>query len=96
MRATPSSVEEIIEIALVGMKGKFRPIYLFIFAGAMWALWKTRNDLVFEDKVIASPVMIVHRMMVLLTYWKMLLDEKKKLHVDEVLVVINKSCDLII
>ena len=61
----------------------------------MWAIWKTRNDLVFEDKVIASPTVIIHKTVVLLTHWKQLLDEKKMKQVETALVEINGACSSI-
>ena len=94
METIPSSVVELSEHVLANKKGKFRSILLFIFAGAMRALWKTRNDLVFEDKVITSPTAINHKTVVLLSHRKMLLNEKKKLQVEEALAVINKACGL--
>ena len=58
----------------------------------MWAIWKTRNDLVFEDKVIASPTAIIHKTVVFLTHWKQLLDEKKLDQVESALVEFNGAC----
>ncbi|XP_022679786.1 UDP-glycosyltransferase 90A1-like [Setaria italica] len=34
--------------------------------GTMWALWKTRNDAMFNKKIAATPMVVVHRMMSLL------------------------------
>ena len=58
----------------------------------MWAIWKTRNDLVFEDKVIAPPTAIIHKTAVFLTHWKQLLDEKKLKQVESALVEFNGAC----
>ena len=59
----------------------------------MWTLWKTRNDLVFEDKVIASPTVIIHKTVALLTHWKKLLNEKKT-QVEDALAEISRACGL--
>jgi len=32
----------------------------FICAGVMWALWKTRNDHIFDNKIVSSPVLMAH------------------------------------
>ncbi|CAN6243195.1 unnamed protein product [Urochloa humidicola] len=41
--------------------------------GALWAIWKTRNDLVFNDQIMKSPMVIIHKTTALLTQWKTLL-----------------------
>ena len=65
--ATPSSTAE-LELILLKRNHMFQSVLLFIFAGALWAIWKTRNALVLEDKVIASPSAIIHKTVVLLTH----------------------------
>jgi len=84
----PSSVAE-LETILLSRKNRFQPILLFILAGAMWAIWKPRNDLVFEDKVLASPTVIIHKTSAFLAHWKKLLGEKKQRQVETVLAEID-------
>lgn len=55
------------------MKGKSarsRRFLLYLCAGALWAFWKTRNDMVFNDKLGDSPTIVVHKMVGFLKYWK--------------------------
>ena len=84
--ATPSSTAE-LELILLRRNHRFQSV-LFIFAGALWAIWKTRNALVFEDKTSA----IIHKTVALLTHWTHLLDEKKKTRVETALTEINGAC----
>ena len=89
--SVPSSIAE-LELIFLSRNHRFQSVLLFIFAGALWAIWKMRNDLVFEDKVIASPMVIIHKTVALLTHWKQLLDEKKMKQVETALVEINGAC----
>jgi hypothetical protein len=58
---------EVIDI----LHGKLRSLTLFICAGALWTLWKTRNyDVVFDGKVLASPMAIIHKTILLVKSWK--------------------------
>ena len=84
---TPSSTAE-LELILLKRNHMFQYVLLFIFAGALWAIWKTRNALVFEDKTSA----IIHKTVALLTHWTHLLDEKKKTQVETALTEINGAC----
>jgi hypothetical protein len=84
--AIPSSTAE-LELILLRRNHRFQSV-LFIFAGALWAIWKTRNALVFEDKTSA----IIHKTVALLTHWTHLLDEKKKTQVETALTEINGAC----
>jgi len=42
------------------------------------ALWKTRNDHVFNNKIVSSPVLVAHRMVSLLRQWSPWLRQKEK------------------
>ena len=48
---------------------KSRKTTLFICAGAMWVLWKTRNDWVFNNKLISSPNVLPHKIIGFLQHW---------------------------
>ena len=59
----------------------------------MWALWKTRNELVFEDKVIQKPEVVIYKLLTLL-HGKILAGEKNRIQVEEMIEVIHQACDL--
>ena len=42
----------------------------------MWILWKTTNDVIFNDKVLASLKTIIHKTVLLGKSWKPLLMPK--------------------
>ncbi|CAN6227779.1 unnamed protein product [Urochloa humidicola] len=61
-------------------------------SGAMWALWKTRNNLVFNNKVIADPVAVVYKLMALWTQWKPLLKTEEIEKVEELIKQMEQRC----
>ena len=54
-------------------RGKRREVTLFICAGAMWTIFKARNDVVFNKKMLSSLVTLVYRMISLVKTWTPLL-----------------------
>ena len=62
----PRSFGELLENLLLNRKGRVRHLYLFLCAGAMWTLWKSRNDLVFNAMIVPTLVVVVHKTIALL------------------------------
>jgi hypothetical protein len=87
-KSPTSCVEFLVEI-VDNCKGINKKINLFISAGALWTIWKTRNDLVFNKKVLASPATIIFKTVMLVKSWRPLL--KPKLHdkADEVFALLS-------
>nr|TKW16771.1 hypothetical protein SEVIR_5G321466v2 [Setaria viridis] len=56
----------------------------------MWVLWKTRNDMVFNNRIATTPVVVVHRMVAFLTEWKPLADKDLE-KVEEVIGKLTKA-----
>jgi hypothetical protein len=72
-------------------KGKICTRKLFISAGVMWTLWKTRNAWVFEDKMVASPGDIAYKLVALLTFWKPML-QKVIAEVEGMINNLSRGC----
>jgi hypothetical protein len=66
-------------------RGKRREVTLFICAGAMWTIWKARNDVVFNKKTLSSPIVLVYRVISLVKTWTPLLKSKLKPLAEEML-----------
>jgi len=44
--------------------------------GALWSIWKTRNELVFDKKVVSSPSTLIYKALLLAKSWRPLLKPK--------------------
>ena len=47
------------------MKGAIKTNLLFVCAGVMCTFWKTRNNFVFNNKLIPSPLVVVYKLVAL-------------------------------
>jgi len=70
-------------------RGKKQMLIIFLSAGALWSLWKSRNNLVFNEKVMASPVVLIHKMLMLIKSWRPLLKTKMKPTADDMMNLIS-------
>lgn len=50
---------------------------LFLCASLCWGLWLVRNDLVFENKLVKSPLQVVYKAISLMQRWKVLLSKER-------------------
>ncbi|XP_004959503.1 acyl transferase 15 [Setaria italica] len=61
-------------------------------SGAMWTMWKARNNIVFDDKMVKAPEMMVYKLLALLTYWKPLLKQKESEKVEVMIGKLTLEC----
>jgi len=63
---------------LTKLRGKKQQVTLFLCAGALWTIWKARNDVVFNKKTITSPVTIIYKTLMVVKSWRLLLKPNLK------------------
>lgn len=60
-------------------------------SGAMWSLWKTRNDMVFNAKLVKDPGVVVLKMLAFVRHWKMLQRGKDSPKLEEVVKLLERE-----
>ena len=72
---SPTSCSSLFLEILEHCQGKKQMVTLFICAGALWSIWKSRNEMVF-NKVLSSPVELVYKTLMLTKTWRPILKPK--------------------
>jgi hypothetical protein len=57
-------------------RGAQHKVTLFICAGALWTICKTRNDMAINKKIVSSPKVIIFKALMLIKTWHPLLKAK--------------------
>ena len=74
------------------MKGAIKTNLLFVCAGVMCTFWKTRNNFVFNNKLIPSPLVVVYKLVALLKSWTILLGENQRDQVEQMILELSQAC----
>jgi hypothetical protein len=67
--AIPRNVKEFVEKFMWLRGDKRNGKLVFIFGVISWALWRNRNDLVFNSKIISNPSALIYNYVSLLQVW---------------------------
>jgi hypothetical protein len=72
----PSSFDHFFASMLKPDNNSHNTLSWMFLATVSWQLWLTRNDMIFRDKLIGSPLTIIYRVISLLQHWKILVRAK--------------------
>ena len=87
-RSPTSCLSLFLEI-LEHCQGKKQMVTLFICAGALWSIWKSGNEMVFNKKVLSSPVVLVYKTLMLTKTWQPILKPKLKPMAEDMISLIS-------
>jgi hypothetical protein len=82
---SPTSCDSLFREIVERCRGKKQGVTLFICAGALWSIWKARNDVVFNKRMLSTPEALIHKTIMMLKTWSPLLKPKKKPLADEMI-----------
>jgi hypothetical protein len=68
---------------------------MFWFAAVSWVLWITRNERVFQHKVLANPVHPLYRALSLMLQWRVLAKPKAQQSTDVVIKKFDEKLKLL-
>ena len=64
---------------------------MFLCVGALWTIWKVRNDVVFNKKTMTSPVAIIYKTLMVVKSWRPLLKPKLKPVANEMINLVASN-----
>jgi len=88
---SPTSCSALFLEILTKLRGKKQQVTLFLCAGALWTIWKARNDVVFNKKTMTSPVAIIYKTLMVVKSWRPLLKPNLKPVANEMINLVASN-----
>jgi hypothetical protein len=89
----PRSVKEFVEKIMWQRGDKRNGKLVFIFGVIAWALWRNRNDLVFNSKIISNPNALIYNCVSLLLTWVITVKELDREALENLVVELTKRME---
>ena len=67
---------------------------MFLCVGALWTIWKVRNDVVFNKKTMTSPVAIIYKTLMVVKSWRPLLKPNLKPVANEMITLVASNANV--
>ena len=68
-----------------------KSVNFFVWASVAWAVWKARNDWVFNNRLIKSPKALAYKVLALLKQWKKILKTKDQEVMEDTLLKLQEG-----
>ena len=88
---SPVSCDSFFQEIVDRCRGVKQGVTLFLCASALWTIWKARDDVVFNKKLISSPMVLIYKTITLVKTWSPLLKPKLKPLADEMILMVSAS-----
>ena len=76
-RKPPGSVANFANVVL-GVSGSKKNLLDWVVFGAfLWSMWTSRNDFVFERRILSSPLQVIYKMISFMSQWLLLAPPEK-------------------
>ena len=89
--SSPISYASLFFETIEKCRGKKQVVTVFLCAGALWSVQKTRNDVVFNKKILSSSVALIYKTVMVVKTWSLLLKPKLKPVAEDMIQLLSAN-----
>jgi hypothetical protein len=87
----PRRRDEFLSIFLKQNASNDNHVVWFWMVAVAWALWITRNERIFQHKVLFNPIQPLYRALSLMLQWKLLFKSKRRAPTEEMIGLVDRK-----